>query len=534
MGTVLSRFVARRNLKITLLWAFILSGYFASKCLGFIQAYPTAAARAKLAASFSHNTGLEILVGPARHLDTVSGYVAWNCVQFMVIMGAVWGLLLATKSLRGEEESGRWELLLSGPTTARRATAQVLSGIGLCLAVMYTILAAVTVTVGHKATVGISPSAALFFDLTILSGIVIFVLVGALASQLLPSRGRAASVAAAVFGICFGLRATGDITSAHWLLNLTPIGWIEKLQPLTTPQPIWLVPLGLLAAVLLGVTLWLAGRRDLEGSLIAERSSSPSHTALLNQPLGLAFRTSRTNIICWCLGLGLLSLFYSALTKTAVQALKTTSIKSAKVAKIIHESSLASANAYLGIIFLIMLLVLMAFAANTAIAIRRDESHGYLDNLLVRPVSRWQWLGGRLLLGALAVVVAALTVAGAAWLGVALLHLGVSVVSLLEAGLNIAAAGIFVLGAGVLAFGFWPRATSFVAYGVLVWSFLINMLNSGVHLNHWLIDSSVLNQLPLVPAAKPNWQVTAVLALLGLALALIGGSRFSRRDLETE
>ena len=47
-----------------------------------------------------------------------------------MILGAVWGLLTSTRLLRGEEDSGRWDLLLCGQTTRRGATAQAIAGLG--------------------------------------------------------------------------------------------------------------------------------------------------------------------------------------------------------------------------------------------------------------------------------------------------------------------------------------------------------------------------------------------------------------------
>ena len=35
----------------------------------------------------------------------------------LMVLGAVWGLLTSTRLLRGEEDAGRWELLLAGQTT---------------------------------------------------------------------------------------------------------------------------------------------------------------------------------------------------------------------------------------------------------------------------------------------------------------------------------------------------------------------------------------------------------------------------------
>ena len=48
----------------------------------------------------------------------------------VIILGAIWGLLIATRSLRGEEDAGRWELFLSGRTTRGRAAVQAAIGLG--------------------------------------------------------------------------------------------------------------------------------------------------------------------------------------------------------------------------------------------------------------------------------------------------------------------------------------------------------------------------------------------------------------------
>jgi len=63
---------------------------------------------------------------------------------------AVWGLLAGTRLLRGEEEAGRVELLLAGPSTRRRAAAAAVTGLGVGLLVLWTVTAAVTVAVGRS------------------------------------------------------------------------------------------------------------------------------------------------------------------------------------------------------------------------------------------------------------------------------------------------------------------------------------------------------------------------------------------------
>ena len=79
--------------------------YVATQEAAYGTSYPTVAAREQFARSLSGNLGVAALVGPARRLDTVSGDVSWR-LGVLSIIGAIWGLLLATRLLRGEEEAG--------------------------------------------------------------------------------------------------------------------------------------------------------------------------------------------------------------------------------------------------------------------------------------------------------------------------------------------------------------------------------------------------------------------------------------------
>ena len=75
---------------------------------------------------------------------------------------------------------------------------------------MYVLTALLTALVGARPNVAISVGASLFFALAVVAGAAVFAAVGALASELMPTRSRAAGVSAAVFGAAFMLRALGD------------------------------------------------------------------------------------------------------------------------------------------------------------------------------------------------------------------------------------------------------------------------------------------------------------------------------------
>ena len=63
---------------------------------------PPAARRDARAAT----AGIAMLLGPVSAIDTVGGYTVYKGFVFLTTIGAIWGLLVATRLLRGEEDTG--------------------------------------------------------------------------------------------------------------------------------------------------------------------------------------------------------------------------------------------------------------------------------------------------------------------------------------------------------------------------------------------------------------------------------------------
>jgi ABC-2 type transport system permease protein len=532
--TVVSRFVTRNSIRSAALWALIFGVYVASKGIGYATAYPTVASRVKVAASLGNNAGFNAILGIPHSLNTVSGEIAWNTLIVITIIGSVWAYLKATKTFRGEEDAGRWELLLSGQTTARMACVNALAGLSISLVVMYLVSAITFIVIGKDHAVGFSVTAGLFFALAATAGAAMFMAIGAFVSQLMPTRSRAAGVSTAMLGIFFLIRAAGSATSLHWLLNLTPIGWIDKLQPLYGSQPIWLLPIVALIVVLVVVTVILAGRRDLGDSTFADKDTSKPHNRLLNNPLGVAFRLNRGVTISWLAGIFVATAFYSFLTKAATSLLSDSPglKKSFSAAESLLHTNLDLI--WLGVTFYLMMMLIMAYVASAVGSVRKDEADGYVDNLLVCEVSRMRWLWGRISLIVGGIALAGLAVALGAWLGIINESTGISFHQLLIAGVNAIVPAVFILGLGIFALGFMPRLTTVIAYSAIAWSFLISILKSGLHLNHWILDTSILQHVNLAPAANPVWKTAIVVVCLGVLLAVLGALRFNSRDLQSE
>lgn len=524
---------ARRAVRSGALWGYVFGLTVASSAWGFVSVYKTQAQRARFAALFGSNTGLAAINGPARQIETVAGYTAWKSLMFLVLAGAVWGLLTGTKLLRGEEDAGRWELLLAGQTTRRGAAWQALAGLGAGLVTLWALTAVITVVVGRLPKVGIPAGPSLFFTVALVAPAAMFLAAGALASQLAATRRQAAGYAGAALGACYAVRMVADSgTGLEWLRWATPLGWVEELQPLTGPRPLALLPIAGLVVILGGMSVYLAGRRDLGASILPDRGSSAPHTLLLSGPAGLAARLVRPAVLGWAAAIGALGLLMGFIAKQGGKAL--TSSPSAEQVFSRLGAHGGSAAAYLGFTFLTVAWLIAFVAAGQVTAARAEEAEGRLDHLLVRPVSRWSWLAGRVALATVVLAADGLLAGFLAWAGAASQDAGVSLASMLGAGISVVSPALCVLGTGVLAMGLWPRATSAVTYGVLAWSLLIELAGGFFSSNHWLLDTSVFHHMAAAPAVNPNWASAAILAAVGAAAAALGGVAFQRRDLAGE
>ena len=152
-------------------------------------------------------------------------------------------------------------------------------------------------------TSGSARSRGLFLAAALVAAAAEFLAVGAMASEVMPTRGRAASLAAAFFGAAFMLRALGDSArTVHWLVYVSPLGWVEELHPLGGSQPLWLLPIAGLAAGCGLLTVFLAGRRDLGTSLLSDQDTAAPRLAMLGSPLLLTVRLWRASIASWLAG----------------------------------------------------------------------------------------------------------------------------------------------------------------------------------------------------------------------------------------
>ena len=386
-GTAVVVQVGRKAVRSGVVWGLIFAVYVLAQTLAYTSAYRTQAARNQMARAFGSNIGLNALIGPAHAINTVAGYVSWRVLGIVSILGAIWGLLTATRLLRGEEETGRYELLLAGETTRRRAGAQAVAGLGAGLTALFVLTAVGTVSTGLAPSVGFAPWQSLYFSVTLVVPAAMFLAVGALTSQLAGTRRQAAAMAGVGFGVCYALRMVADSDPRlHWIVWLSPLGWIEESRPLVGPRPLALLPAALLILILGAVAVHLSGRRDLGAAMFPGRDRSAPHLALLGSPAGLAVRLMRPVALGWLFAVTAFAVLLGTVAESSAgDVAGDRPVQQALNRLGGHGSAVA---AYLGLTFLILALMIALISAGQIAAIRAEESAGRLENFAVRPVSR--------------------------------------------------------------------------------------------------------------------------------------------------
>jgi polyether ionophore transport system permease protein len=524
---VLARQLFRLRAKAALVWAAAFATVVYTSSASYLTAYPDPAQRLALARSLQSNVGVAALFGRIRAVDTVGGFAAWRSLGVLMVVGGCWGVLTGARLLRGEEDAGRWELLLAGRISRRRAAFAGLLAAGGLVLVLFAVTC-VGALLGAWAT-GLPIRSGLFLALVLVLPAALFLLIGAGCGQLTGSRRSAARLAGVLLGAAYLIRLVAIASGRSWLEPLSPLSWIDASHPMTGSDLWPLLPLGLLGAGVGLAIVLVAGRRDLgAGVLAVNRRPNRSTGRLLSGPTALAARQALPALVGW---------FVAAATMCLVVGLVAESVgdqaaQSAWVQQLTTRmgATHAGAVAFLALSMTVLSTLIALAAAGLAAGLREDEEAGLVQHLLVRPVSRLRWLAGRatvatavlLLLGAGAGGVLALALLGRPGFGSA---------ALFDSGLNVVPPAVLVFGAAVLCFGIVPHWTAVVGYALVGWSFLVELVGAAVAAPTWVLDLSLLHHVALAPATAPDWRSNGVLVGLGVLAAVLGGWRFRVRDL---
>ncbi len=445
------------------------------------------AALASIAAQFAWNAD------PVK-ADTVGGYATFKIGVF-VFIACIWPLLAASRMLRGEEDRGSLDILLSAPRTRLSVALQKVAAMWSALLVIGLISGVIAYLGGRAFQGDFTLADGLMWGLDLALICMVFGGIALLISQFTHERGPAAGATGGLLVVFIVVDMVHRvIPGTDWLSRLSPIYYYNLSKPLIISYGTsagGMLVMFAIALALTGAGIWLFVRRDV-GDVVKvpgldrlARPATPSRSLPVSDwSLRSVYMRSLGMIAVptfwWTLGFAAFAAWMivavnqlaSKMNDLLAGAQGSPAISVLK--NIGGGSSTALNGLLLGAMFELMPVLLMAFAVTQVNRWSADEDEGRLEIVLSTPQSR-----PAVLLGRFAALATATVIVGVVTLVTAAVAASIGGVALDNGNLAAATLGMIPLGLLIAAIGYlaagWLRTaadTGLLSFLLAAWFFI--------------------------------------------------------------
>lgn len=527
-----NQFIIKNNLLQTILVALVSSLYVYSKVVGFIKAYPNQAQRVMVAKGFTHSAGINFLVGPAKDITTNSGYMSWSSLIFVLLIASIWIVLLTNRIYRGNEESGRFDLILGSKGTLLSLSNNLYRSVmSICL-IECVIFSSFIILICNMSQVNIPINDGLMFGLAVFLALLMFSSLALLSSQLFNSARKANIFCYLLIMLFILIKAAGDMTSYKWLVNISPLGWFEKLDPIVSKNFVYFLPMIIFSALMLILSLLILRSREPQSSFFKYEMKVKSNINSVASINRIILKFNKNMVLYWILVVALLSFFYGLFTKTIVDTL----LSSDKYTKILSKLSQGHGNniatVYISAIFLICMIILSSMAVYLIGLSRKEELNGRISNILVNPISARYYYLRKIIFYIISLYFAAVIFSLMFYFGaISGGYNNVSLFTLVKSSLNIGTGSIAILAIASIIYSLLPKISQQINYLILWYCILITMLASDTKIPSFFQKINIFYHIKLSPAVNANWKLNIYLILGSLILLFISSTLFTKRDI---
>jgi ABC-2 type transport system permease protein len=479
---------------------------------------------------------------------TIGGYATFKIGIFIFLI-VVWPILAGSSMLRGEEERGSLDVLLSVPRPRFRVALEKLAAMWTALLAMGLLIGLVTFGGGQKFGAEFGLGDALLFGLNLALISAAFGGLALLISQFTQERGPAAGSTAGLLLIFIVMDMVHRVApNAEWISHLSPVYYYNLSKALVPSYGVnagAMLLLVVLSAVLGGAAVWLFVRRDVGGTVplprwlrLPERRVSRvlpvgdwSLGSVYTRSLGMIAMPT----VWWTLGIAAFAgwmVYAVQLIEGRLSSLLSGSPVAVTLIKNLGGGDASLSAGFLSAMFVFLPLLLMAFAVTQVNRWSADEQDGRLELVLATPQPRLGVLLARFAaLASGTIAISVITLLVCAWAAAAS-GLRVDAGNLAAAILGMIPLALLVAAVGYLASG-WLRSaadTGLLSFLLAFW-FFVSFLGPELKL-----PDATLRLSPFYYYGTPllhGLQLTSVLGLITVtAVALgLGALRFIRRDI---
>ncbi|HEV2460990.1 MAG TPA: ABC transporter permease subunit, partial [Ktedonobacterales bacterium] len=470
---------------------------------------------------------------------------------FTILVMALWPLLVGSRMLRGEEERGSLDVLLSLPRGRARVALEKLAAMWAALVAMGLIIGLLTFAAGARFGADFGLGGALLFGLDLVLVCGVFGSIALLLSQFTQERRTAAGITGGLLLLFIVLDMLHRvIPGTEWLSRLSPVYYYNLSKPLIPSygaNPGALLVLLALSVVLSGAAVRLFVRRDVGRTValpsflrLPERAVPPERALPVNAwSLRSVYARSLATIAVptfwWTVAIAGFAAFFVDIAVQTERQLKSLAESVPFFKELITKvgGGDVSFNAsLLSFLFVFLPVMLMAFAVTQASRWAADEEDGLQELVLATPQPRLTVLLARF--GAVAtatIIICVMTLALSA-LAAAATGLALDGGNLAAASLSMIPLGLLMAALGYL-FSGWLRTaidTGLLSFLLVIWFFLtfvgpeLNLPTATLRLSaFYYYGTPLVNGLPVGD--------TLLVLAVALAALVLASARFVRKDI---
>jgi ABC-2 type transport system permease protein len=491
-------------------------------------------------------------LGDPYAMNTPEGYITFRYMETVwPLLLSIWPILAGARLVRGEEERGTIDVLLSTTQSRTRLLLEKVGALAIALLVI-AVLFALGVVAGEAALGGghVDFVRALLAGLNLSLFAFFFGMVALLISQLTTGRRAAAGWASGLLILFVLLEMVGRELNGAWVQYLSPLYYYNLNRPLIAgfpDQPLAaLVPLGLSLLCLVGSVLLFA-RRDIGRSAFESQRERASGTQQAQRSLSRAEREVSTRAVSlhtlfsegwyafwWLLGIVAFCAALLFVTPSFQKAFNQAVQQTPWLARYLYDTPTNTNAAMLGtLVFAYVPALVVILALTLALKWPSDLENGRLELVFSTPQSRPRVLLERFGAIALIVLLAPIVTWLALTIGAQIINLNVDQGRLLAASFSMLPPALIIVGlvyalAGRLRYG----AVLGIATFYLVLSYLQESLEGNIQFPGWVMSLSVFHLYGNPAFMGMNWTNFLGMTVVAIALLIIGLVQFRYVDVE--
>lgn len=453
--------------------------------------------------------------------NDIPSIVSWNIKTVSLIVIAIFNILAVSKIIRGEEETGRADLLQSGMVGR-----QSLFAASIIISYGTNIVMGIILFITMLAY-GLPVGGSLTLSCLLVVGGCLFASIGAFTSQLASARRTASSLGIGVMGLFYMMSFMNNLSADNNLSSyFTPFRWFFIVRPFAGNHLSFLLVAAVLVAAIAGIGLFLSIKRDVGAGIIHPKTGRSAATPGFSNVFALGWRMHRGMLIAWTLVLAVFSLGIGSVDPLVTSMLN-------------EQPTLASwmrlfgepEEAFLSLMVYVLCLFVSAYGMLAVHKMRSEETEGRIETLLSTPVERVKWMTSH----------ATFSVVGSAFI-MLIIGLCIALGSVASGGnadafgkimlMSIAKLPAVLIMAGIaaLAFGFLPKISVGISWTIYSLFILIQLLWEMRLVPDILFLASPFGQVyPTQPQTLVVFMVLMIVAAILYGMSLLF---FKRRDIQ--